>query len=41
MLYEAKVYIFSDKYKKKKHTHTVWLNVKILNVKPVGASRKQ
>jgi hypothetical protein len=23
------------------HTHTVWRNVKFLNVKPVGASRKQ
>jgi hypothetical protein len=23
------------------NTHTVWQNVKFLNIKPVGASRKQ
>jgi len=37
MLYWAKVYLFSDKYK----THTYIQNVKFLNGKTVGASRKQ
>jgi hypothetical protein len=37
MLYGAKVYLFRDKYKIHK---SKWQNVKFLNVKPVGASRK-
>jgi len=38
-LYKAKVAICSEI--DTEHTNTVWLNVKFLNVKPVGVSHNQ
>jgi hypothetical protein len=39
MFYGAKIAVCSEI--NTKHTHTLWQNVQFLNVKPVGASRKQ
>jgi hypothetical protein len=39
MLYEAKVAVCSEI--NTKYINTVWQNVKLLNAKPIGASRNQ
>jgi hypothetical protein len=39
MLYEAEIAVYSEI--NAKHVNTVWQKVKLLIVKPVGASRNQ